>query len=79
MEQHQQSGVIAHVTDAGTIVQVAIRVHGRIHWLAADGNLFRRAAAHYLTTYPAVRTIIGLAITFEQTDWGGLQSFAVTP
>ena len=73
-----QTGTIRHLTDAGTIVQVGISAAGQMHWLAADGNLFRRAAAHYLSTHPEVPTLIGLAITYDQTDWGGLASFTVT-
>jgi hypothetical protein len=73
-----QTGTIRHLTDAGTIVQVGISAAGQTRWLAADGNLFRRAAAHYLATHPEVPTLIGLAITYEQTDWGGLTSFTVT-
>jgi hypothetical protein len=72
-------GTLSHLVDAGTIVHVAVSTAGQTRWLAADGNLFRRAAAHYLATHPAVPTLMGLAITYEQTDWGGMASFSVTP
>jgi hypothetical protein len=78
MAHHQATGVIAHIIDAGTVVQVGILVGGQMRWLAADGNLFRRAAADYHAAQPHARTLLGLAITFEQTNWGGMQSFSVT-
>jgi hypothetical protein len=74
-----RTGTLSHAIDAGTLVHLAITTPAGTHWLAADGNLFRRAAAHYLATHPAVPTLIGLAITYEQTDWGGMASFSVTP
>ena len=74
-----RTGTLSHAIDAGTLVHLGITSAAGTHWLAADGNLFRRAAAHYLATHPAVPTLIGLAITYEQTDWGGMASFSVTP
>lgn len=71
-------GVIAHLVDAGTVIQVGVIVAGQLCWLAADGNLFRRAVADYLATHPDALSLLGLAITFERSDWGGMLSFSVT-
>ena len=78
MATSRAAGTITHVIDAGTVVQVGVLVAGRMRWLAADGNLFRRAAADYHAAQPAASTLLGCAITFEQNDWGGMESFAVT-
>lgn len=72
-------GTLSHLVDAGTIVHIGITTPGQMRWLAADGNLFRRAAAHDLASHPDVPTLIGLAITYAQTDGGGMASFSATP
>ncbi len=71
------SGVLTHIRDTGTVVQLGVSVGRVLRWLAADGNLYRRAEADFVASHPNALSLLGVAITFEQNHWGGMESFSV--
>ena len=71
------AGVITAVLDGGTVVQLGVTVGREMRWLAADGNLYRRAEADFLPSHRPATSLHGVTIAFEQNDWGGMESFSV--
>jgi hypothetical protein len=70
-------GLVTGIIDCGSIVRLFLTTDGRVVTADADGNLFRRAEFELCQSGSLPEgSLLGTAIEFDRSEWGGLVWFA---